>query len=129
MKTKPRIEIDLDEVETLASRGLTQQQIADALGISVDTLYSRKRENQDFQEAIKRGQAKGVASVSNKLYESAMRGEAWAVCFFLKTKGGYKETQKVEMTADVKTQEVELTSKQKATLDKLLDEDYWDSIS
>ena len=124
MKTKPRIEIDLDEVETLASRGLTQQQIADALGISVDTLYSRKRENQDFQEAIKRGQAKGVASVSNKLYESAMRGEAWAVCFFLKTKGGYKETQKVEMTADVKTQEVELTSKQKATLDKLLDEDY-----
>lgn len=124
MKTKPRIEIDLDEVETLASRGLTQQQIADALGISVDTLYSRKRENQDFQEAIKRGQAKGVASVSNKLYESAMRGEAWAVCFFLKTKGGYKETQKVEMTADVNTTNVELTAKQKATLDKVLDEDY-----
>ena len=124
MKTKPRIEIDLTKVEALASRGLTKQQIADALGVSQTTFYARQKESEEFEEAIKRGQAKGVASVSNKLYESAMRGEAWAVCFFLKTKGGYKETQKVEMTADVKTQEVELTSKQKSTLDKLLDEDY-----
>ena len=129
MKTKPRIEIDFAKVEALASRGLTKQQIADALGVSQTTFYARQKESEEFEEAIKRGQAKGVASVSNKLYESAMRGEAWAVCFFLKTKGGYKETQKVEMTADVKTQEVELTSKQKSTLDKLLDEDYWDSIS
>ena len=124
MKTKPKIEIDLNEVEDLASRGLTKQQIADALGISQTTFYARQKECGDFEEAIKRGQAKGVASISNKLFESAMRGEAWAVCFFLKTKGGFKETQKVEMTADVKTTEVELTAKQKATLDKVLDEDY-----
>lgn len=124
MKTKPRIEIDLAKVEALASRGLTKQQIADALGVSQTTFYARQKESEEFEEAIKRGQAKGVASVSNKLYESAMRGEAWAVCFFLKTKGGYKETQKVEMTADVNTTNVELTAKQKATLDKVLDEDY-----
>ena len=124
MKTKPRIEIDLSKVESLASRGLTKQQIADALGISETTLRNRQNDSADFADAIKRGQAKGIASVSNKLYESAMRGEAWAVCFFLKTKGGFKETQKVEMTADVKTTEVELTAKQKATLDKVLDEDY-----
>ena len=124
MKTKPRIEIDLGKVESLASRGLTREQIADALGISERTLYTRQSESAEFADAIKRGYAKGVASVSNKLYESAMRGEAWAVCFFLKTKGGFKETQKVEMTADVKTTEVELTAKQKATLDKVLDEDY-----
>lgn len=124
MKTKPRIEIDLAKVEALASRGLTKQQIADALGVSQTTFYARQKESEEFEEAIKRGQAKGVASVSNKLYESAMRGEAWAVCFFLKTKGGYKETQKLEMTADVNTTNVELTAKQKATLDKVLDEDY-----
>ena len=121
MKTKPRIEIDLGKVESLASRGLTREQIADALGISERTLYTRQSESAEFADAIKRGYAKGVASVSNKLYESAMRGEAWAVCFFLKTKGGFKETQKVEMTADVKTTEVELTAKQKATLDKVLE--------
>ena len=124
MSTKPRIEIDLGKVESLASRGLTREQIANALGISERTLYTRQSESAEFADAIKRGYAKGVASVSNKLYESAMRGEAWAVCFFLKTKGGFKETQKVEMTADVKTTEVELTAKQKATLDKVLDEDY-----
>ena len=124
MRTKPTIEIDLNKVEELAGRGLTQQQIADALGISRTTLQGRIRDSELFEQAIKRGQAKGIASVSNKLFESAMRGEAWAVCFFLKTKGGFKETQKVEMTADVKTTEVELTNKQKATLDRLLDEDY-----
>ena len=124
MSTKPRIDIDLGKVESLASRGLTREQIANALGISERTLYTRQSESAEFADAIKRGYAKGVASVSNKLYESAMRGEAWAVCFFLKTKGGFKETQKVEMTADVKTTEVELTAKQKATLDKVLDEDY-----
>ena len=124
MSTKPRIEIDLGKVESLASRGLTREQIANALGISERTLYTRQSESAEFADAIKRGYAKGVASVSNKLYESAMRGEAWAVCFFLKTKGGFKETQKLEMTADVKTTEVELTAKQKATLDKVLNEDY-----
>ena len=124
MKTKPKIEIDLNEVEDLASRGLTKQQIADKLGISERTLYTRQSESAEFAEAIKRGGAKGVAFASNKLFEAVERGEAWAICFFLKTKGGFKETQKVEMTADVKTTEVELTNKQKATLDRLLDEDY-----
>ena len=64
---KERIDIDLNKVESLASRGLTQQQIADALGISRTTLYGRIKESEQFEQAIKKGQAKGVASVSNKL--------------------------------------------------------------
>lgn len=54
MITKPKIQIDLAEVERLASEGKTQAQIAACLGISETTFYGRKRENADFEEAIKR---------------------------------------------------------------------------
>lgn len=124
MKTKPRIEIDLQKVEHYASLGLTQQQIADALGISRTTLQGRIRDSELFEQAIKRGQAKGVAFVASRLLEKVKERDTASIIFFLKTKGGYKETQKVEMTADVNTTNVELTAKQKATLDKVLDEDY-----
>lgn len=97
-RTKPKIEIDLKQVEALAANGLTQQQIADSLGISVDTLYSRKRENKDFQEAIKRGKAKGIAIVTNKLMGKIKNGNTTAIIFFLKSQAGWKESQITEHT-------------------------------
>lgn len=92
MKTKPKIEIDLTEVERLASLGLTQEQIAAALGIGQTTLYKRKRESADFEDAIKMGQAKGIGAVANKLYEKAMSGDVASLIFYLKARGGWKET-------------------------------------
>lgn len=103
MKTKPKIEIDLAKVEALASRLLTKEQIAISLGISVDTLYSRQREDPDFQDAIKRGREKGVATVANKLVESAIEGNTTAQIFILKTHGGqdWKDKQDVNLTGEV----------------------------
>lgn len=95
MKTKPKIEIDLAQVEAAASRGLTNEQIALALGISHQTLYTRKKENLDFLDAIKRGRAKGVLEISNKLYELAKASNLGAICFFLKCKGEFRE--KIDM--------------------------------
>ena len=102
MKTKPKIKIDLAKVEALASRLLTKEQIAISLGISVDTLYSRQRENQDFQDAIKRGREKGVATIANKLVESAIAGNTTAQIFVLKTHGGqeWKDKQDVNLSSD-----------------------------
>ena len=102
MKTKPKIKIDLAKVEALASRLLTKEQIAISLGISVDTLYSRQRENQDFQDAIKRGREKGVATIANKLVESAIAGNTTAQIFVLKTHGGqeWKDKQEVNLSSD-----------------------------
>lgn len=95
--TKPKIEIDLDKVEALAANGLTQQQIADSLGISESTLYERKRENTDFAEAIKRGRAKGIAVVTNALMKKVKEGNVTAMIFFLKSQAGWKETQSVDL--------------------------------
>ncbi|HDR1349431.1 TPA: LuxR family transcriptional regulator [Pasteurella multocida] len=97
-KTKPKIEIDLARVEALASNGLTQQQIADALGISERTLRDRKSNSADFADAIKRGKAKGIAFVTNKLMEQIKSGNTTAMIFFLKSQAGWKEKQEIDLT-------------------------------
>lgn len=98
MRTKPKIEIDIAQVEQLASQGLSQQQIADSLGISERTLRNRKRESTEVAEAIKRGKAKGVAFVTNKLMQSIKKGNIAAMIFFLKTQGGWHEKQMLDVT-------------------------------
>lgn len=98
MITKPKIQIDLAKVESLAANGLTQEQIALALGISESTLQKRKRESTEFTAAIKRGKAKGIAVVTNKLMESIKAGNMTGMIFFLKTQAGWKETQIQEVT-------------------------------
>ena len=98
MITKPKIQIDLNKVESLAANGLTQEQIASALGISETTLHQRKRDNTDFAAAIKRGKAKGIALVTNKLMESIKGGNMTGMIFFLKTQAGWKETNVQEHT-------------------------------
>ena len=98
MITKPKIHIDLKQVESLAANGLTQEQIASALGISERTLRSRKGEIADFADAIKRGKAKGIALVTNKLMESIKGGNMTGMIFFLKTQAGWKETNVQEHT-------------------------------
>lgn len=103
MKTKPKIEIDLAKVEELASRLLSKEQIAISLGISERTLYTNQKESADFAEAIKRGRERGVATVANKLVESAIEGNTTAQIFILKTHGGqdWKDKQDVNLTGEV----------------------------
>jgi hypothetical protein len=89
-----------EKVEALAQRGLTEEEIAQCLGIATSTLYEKKHEYVEFSEAIKRGKAKGIEQIANKLFEKAKTGQGWAVCFYLKTRGGWNERQ--EITHDFK---------------------------
>lgn len=97
--TKPKIEIDLAKVEALAANGLTQQQIADSLGISERTLYKNKKENAEIAEAIKRGRNKGIAYVTNALMSKIKSGNVTAMIFYLKTQAGWKESQNIDHTS------------------------------
>lgn len=108
-KTRPRIQIDLKKVERLASRGLTQEQIASSLGISERTLYERKKESADFAEAIKRGQSNGIAEIANVIFEKAMTGETAAAIFFLKTRAGWSEKQEFQIEGGAKPVKHEVT--------------------
>ena len=103
MKTKPKIEIDLAKVEALASRLLSKEQIAISLGIGTTTLYARQKENVEFEEAIKRGREKGVATIANKLVKSAIDGNTTAQIFILKTHGGqeWKDKQDINLIGEL----------------------------
>ena len=76
----------LEKVEHLAARGLSQQQVCHALGFSETWWYDAKQKNSDISESFKRGQAKGLAEVSNAIYEQALNGSTGAACFFLKNR-------------------------------------------
>ena len=97
MKHKPFIEIDLGKVEEHASHGLTQEQIALALGVSRATMMRRLR-NKDFKEAYERGKAKGEVAVSNALFDKAVKGNVVACIFILKSRYGWREDQNINVT-------------------------------
>lgn len=86
---RPPLEITpkmLSYTEKLASQGLTLEQIAASLGIHVGTLYKKKRQLNEFNEAIKSGKAKGIATITNVLFEKAKKGDNTAMIFYLKNR-------------------------------------------
>lgn len=92
---RPEFEITkevIDQAELLASQGLTQNQIALALGMGESTLYEKKAKFPEFAEAIKAGKAKGVAMVAEKLMEKAMAMDTTSILFYLKCQGGWRDT-------------------------------------
>jgi len=95
------IPVDYDKVETLAAQGLTLQQIAHHVGMQRQRFYDRKRSDPRIADAVKRGQARGQASVTNSLYTQATEnGNVLAQIFWLKNRAGW--TDKQEVSADQK---------------------------
>lgn len=90
----------LNKAETLAAQGLTKQQIARVIGIAVGTLHRKVAENSDLNEAIKRGQAKGVATIANSLFQAAREGNITAQIFYLKNRDpeNWKDMRHVDET-------------------------------
>jgi len=83
---------NLDVVKGLAMQGMTSERIAETLGIGVSTLYRKKRQFREFRECIKRGAAEGEALATSKLFEAVKKGQAWGVCFYLKSRCGWRDT-------------------------------------
>ena len=79
-------ETSCNQVQEMASRGLTVAQIASCLGISETTLYKKQNEYAEFMDAIKRGRAEGINQVSNALFEKAKQGNVTAMIYYLKTR-------------------------------------------
>ena len=114
---KPRLitEEFLAKVEHLAARGLSQQQVCHALGFSETWWYDAKQKNSDISDSFKRGQAKGLAEVSNAIYEQALNGSTGAACFFLKNRAP-------DRWSDVKSVNAVQINVAKMTDTQLLDE-------
>lgn len=106
---RPSFEITdevLNKVEALAARGMTQEQICDCLGIHVSTFFDKKNKFVELSEAVKRGKAKGIAFVTEKLLENVKEKNVTAQIFYLKTQA--KWIEKTEQTINITTHEEDL---------------------
>ena len=84
----------LQAAEDAAARGLSDTQVAEVLGISRATLSRRKRDDEAFEAAIKKGKARGIQEVSNMLFETALQGSVPAMIFYLKARAGWTDKHK-----------------------------------
>ena len=91
----------LEKVERYAAQGLSQEQIGLMIGCSKKTVERRKKDNDAFDAAIKRGQARGISQVTNVLFEKALEGDNTAMIFFLKNRDrvNWADQQQIEVTA------------------------------
>jgi len=101
---RPRFEVTpevCEQVENLAAQGLTVDQIALVLGVHKATLFDKQNEYPDFSDAIKRGRGKGIANVTNALYEKAtVDKDNTAMIFYLKNRAGWVDKQEVQSTVE-----------------------------
>jgi len=90
---RPRFEITeevLARTERAMAQGLTKEQCAGVLGISVSTFMLHQAENSEFSDAIKRGEASGIEQVTNALFENAtVDRNVPSIIFFLKNRAGW----------------------------------------
>ena len=93
--TKP---IDYEKLYNLAKIGLSEEQIAISLGISVSTIARRKRDDDTFCTTLKAGKQAGITSVTNSLFESATadKPNTSAQIFYLKNRGGWRDRTEVD---------------------------------
>lgn len=85
--------IDLQAAEELASLGLTDQQIADSLGISRSTLSRRKADDATFDTALRKGKAQAIVKASSALMTQIEKGSLRAIIFYLKCRAGWREEE------------------------------------
>jgi len=81
-----------EQVQMMAACGIKHENVAKIIGCSYSTL--RKH----FKSELALGLDTANASIGSVLYQNAANGQPWAVCFWLKTRGGWRETNRTELT-------------------------------
>lgn len=84
-------EKDIHQVEALAPF-LTSEQIADYFMISRSVFYAVMDRQPEVKERYLKGKAKVLARVAQSLVQDALDGDRASKMFYLKTRGGWKET-------------------------------------
>jgi hypothetical protein len=88
-------EADRNTVRSMAACGFSQESIARCLGRNgIDPKTLRLH----FRHELTTAMDKANARVGQVAFQKAIDGEAWAVCFWLKCRAGWKEVQVTEHT-------------------------------
>lgn len=88
----------LAQVEALAAF-LTLDQIADYFCIGRTTFHRIMERQEEVSERYKKGRANAVGSIAKSLIQQAREGNLSAQIFYLKTQGGWRETNNLDLTS------------------------------
>ena len=105
-----------------ARSGLTDEQIADNMGINVRTLYRWKKEEQLICQALKKNKEVADYQVENALFSEALAGNVTAQIFWLKNRRPDRWRDKVSADAAVKFESDGFVEALKETAGKVFDE-------
>ena len=94
---RPKVKIDLAELEKLCVMQCTDDEVAGFFGISTRTI-ERRRKNAKFSDIMDRAKAKGRVSVRRALFRLANNGNVAAAIFLSKNLLGYKDYVNSELT-------------------------------
>lgn len=86
------------EVSTLAAI-LNAEQIADYFGISRTTFFQILDRDEEVSVLYKKGRAKAIGNAAKNIITASNAGSVSASIFYLKTQGGWKETQQLDLTS------------------------------
>lgn len=86
-----------------ARDGLTDEQLANNMGVSVSTFYNYKRDHVTILEALKKGKEVVDIQVENALFKKAINGDITAQIFWLKNRKPkqWRDKQDVDLSAGV----------------------------
>jgi transcriptional regulator with XRE-family HTH domain len=99
---RPKIVIDVDRVGLLASHGMSGQQIAARLNISERTLWNKLSEDESVRAAFDCGVAEGIDYATSKLFSLIEQGNLGAICFYLRSRGGFRAGTTAELNVNVR---------------------------
>lgn len=91
---------EMQAVEALLACYGNVSAAARALGVKHSTLFYRLKKSVRLQEARMEAEEQALDIAEDSLIKAVKAGEAWAVCFLLKTKGkrrGYVERQETNI--------------------------------
>lgn len=90
-------EEDYDLLYRSSQLGLTVDQIAHVMCMSIDAFYRAMKIDSKIKDALDQGRAMALKYVTEKNWENIVAGKQSAIMFYLRCKGGWKYTDVLEM--------------------------------
>lgn len=110
---------NLIRVQGWARDGLTDEQIAVKMGISIRTLYTWKKQHLQFSQALKSGKEVVDYAVENALLKKALAGDVGACCFWLKNRRPDKWKDRIDAAVTMEDQKTDMLSDIRAEMSRL----------
>lgn len=110
---RPKIKIDLEQVEDMAAEFCTQEEIAEDMGFD-RTIFHRR---EDVRAAFLRGKNAAKISLRHMMFMAAKNGDKTMMIFLSKNELGYQDKPEIKETDD---KVVEKSNKQIESLAQLI---------